>query len=832
MADVKLDFSKMKHVHSDDHFTTLRHSTDGHVIKLAHKSLSPENQNALKALSGIAKQAQQSDDADEMKHKMADGGPAINYDKMMALQKPFNPNAQATPTPQISPQAESLPQYNDSNRLEQAATRSKARTDQESKDWAAQNQPQQASQPMPTPGGNVVQTKSIAPQAPIQVDDNGNPMAEGGSVEKERALDYKGMKNEIKSLPRGPSTTLNYKDLKKEYTEKNRKPLAVGGPATESHPGEETCMHCGGPIQNFDEGGQAQPPANLDPNSTNPVQGVTTDIPAMANNVKPDSNLTPDQQRTREIYNQSVSKPANRAKFGTPTDPGQFPADGGAPANFNSGTWQQAAQAETQEKAQNAAQATQQQQATIADNQARVQAGLDPLPIPNVPNGPQVPGSPMNPPTPNVINPTGAPIQDGPSQDMGMGNMAAMSGQGYMNSMLGTMGMGAAQSNLAQQQAKIQNTYAQADANVLNNYKQSSDDINGEMDAVRNDIAESHITPENYWTGDKDGNGSHSKIASAIGMIVAGFNPTNKPNAAIDFLKNQMDMNLNAQVYEMGKKQNVLTSLQNKFKNMRDTMDFTRLVNAQMAQSQLAKAASQAAGGPNGMAAMAAQQAIGKLQMDYAPIQQRLNMSQAMMKMANSPSGDPDMDVAQATKMARYATALGDTQTAKQWQDATVPGVGVTKNLASVPDAVKSQIVSHKTVNDTMNMALELAKQPIPTNPAEYAKYQARTATIQGQLIGAVKQAQHDGVYKPTEAEFLTSQIGSGPGSIFRSLSAIPKIEELQNAKQAEYNNLLQTNNLPVRQLPRTNMQQEQTKTVNGVTYKRGPNGEAVKVSQ
>lgn len=818
MANIKLDFSKMKHVHSDNNFTTLRHASDGNTIKLAHKSLTPENQKALQALSGIAQQATTDKENDEENHKgvmMAGGGDTAHIQN---VQKYGVDQANKMQAAQLA--ADNYAPVSSTNNQAGIASQQEAI----SKQYAVREAARQASQPAaPTPEDQGY--SHIASSQPMQTP-GGNTvpgMAEGGSIEKERALNYKDIKNESRSLPKGPSSTLNYKDLKKEYTEKNRKPLAEGG-----HPGDETCMHCGGPIQKYADG---TPDTPVEPDIASKVVPQVTDPMQMQGQpMDKQSDLTSDQQRTREIYNQSVSKPANRAKFGTPTDPGQFQDDGSAPTNFDTKTWQQAAQAETQEKAANAAQAVQAQQQAIQRNQALVAAGLPPEPIPNVPNGPQVPGSPMNPPTPNVINPTGQPIQDGPPQDMGMGNMQTLMDEGFNNQSLGTTGMGEAQAKLAEQQSKIQNTYTQAESNVLNNYKQSADDITGEMSNIQNDIANSHITPENYWTGDKDGNGSHSKIASAIGMIIAGFNPTNKPNAAIDFLKNQMEMNLHGQIQEMGKKQNMLSTLQNKFKNMRDTMDFARLTNAQMAQSQLAKAAADATGGPNGMAANAAQQAMGKLQMDYAPIQQRLNMSQAMMRMASQPSGDPDMDVAQATKMARYATAMGDTGTAKQWQDATVPGVGVTKNLAPVPEAVKSQIVAHKTVNDTMNMALELAKQPIPANPIEYAKYQARANTIQGQLIGAIKQAQHDGVYKESEAKFLTDQIGEGSGSVFRSMSAIPKIEELQNVKQSEYNNLLQTNNLPTRQLPRTNMQADQTKTVNGVTYRRGPKGEAIPV--
>jgi len=789
MANIKLDFSKMRHVKSDKDTTTLKHKTDGHEITLVHKALSPDNQQRLMALAGIAKSAATPQEADQMAHKMATGGTA--------------------PTQHIS-EVESKGVDAASALQNQRITDSSSAPVDPNEDAKYQAMMQHLAQPSPTPGPA--------------------PQAKGGEIKKtENTLDY----SKIKKKPYGGDTqsTIDYSGFKEDQRKKDLddkyKKYAEGGST-------ETCMACGGsmrkayatsdqPVSQDDSAPEV--PTNLDPKSA----GVPTSVPNYRDPQQaakePFKDENSETARTKEVYNRMVSNVVPKGMT-APISLAQFHGDQ-PPAQFNGQTYMNAQKEVQNEQAMNAAAVSGQQQNIIKENQARIAAGLAPLPIPDIPNGPQVPGTPENPPQPNAINPSGQPVD---TADDATQNMLALSNKGFQNQMAGIKGTAQAQEAQAAANSQIYDTQAKAEQNILNNYQDAYHSIDGEMDAIRNDIANNHISPEQYWTGDKDGNGSHSKIATGIGMILAGFNPTNRPNAAIDFLKFNMEQNLKAQVQEMSKKQNVLTSLQNKFHNMRDTMDFARLTNAQMAIAQLGKAAANATGGPNGLAANAAKQAQGVLQVQYAPLQQRIAMSQTMMHMAAQPTGDPDMEVAQATKMARYATALGDTQMAKQWQDATVPGVGVTRNLAPVPDAVKTQIATHKTVSDIMNQALEIAKQPIPTNPTEYAKYEARASTLQGQLIGMVKQAQHDGVYKPSEAEFLTSQIGGSPGSVFRSLSAIPKIQELQEVKQNEYNNLLQTYNLPTRQLPRANTAPEQTKTVNGVTYKRGPNGEAIRV--
>ena len=98
-----------------------------------------------------------------------------------------------------------------------------------------------------------------------------------------------------------------------------------------------------------------------------------------------------------------------------------------------------------------------------------------------------------------------------------------------------------------------------------------------------------------------------------------------------------------------------------------------------------------------------------------------------------------------------------------------------------------------------MNRSLEFSRQHRGTlNPALLAQ----AATIQNQLIGVIKQAQHDGVYKPSEAEFLLDQIGGSPASFVANWSSVPKIKQLQQIKQQEYNNLTGSVGIKPQQLP------------------------------
>ena len=391
--------------------------------------------------------------------------------------------------------------------------------------------------------------------------------------------------------------------------------------------------------------------------------------------------------------------------------------------------------------------------------------------------------------------------------------------QGYQQQIAGMTQEAQAKGQLGQQQANQieQNLNAQNAARAA--FQQSFQALDNERQGIMNDIQEGHINPEQFWIGDKDGNGGHSKIMTGLGIILAGFNPTNNPNAALNFLKFQMEQNLQAQAKNLDSKNNLLMANIQQFGNLRDAADMTRLQQADILQNQMLMAAGKAA---TPMARAEMLQKAGQLEMNYAPLRQQFAMRQAMMKMANS--NNPS-DMAGIDHMINYMS-LTNPEMAKQYKEAYVPGVGLSRSLQPIPDNVRSQIVSTKQVNDLMNRSLDFsAAHHGSLDP----KTRAAASTIQNQLIGVIKQAQHDGVYKPSEAEFLLSQIGGSPASFMANFSSVPKIKELQQIKNQEYNELLKAHNLPQQQLPQS-QGRPQYKTVNGVRYMRGPNGEAIPV--
>lgn len=548
-------------------------------------------------------------------------------------------------------------------------------------------------------------------------------------------------------------------------------------------------------------------------------------------------------KRKMEIYN-SLSSPRphmGASDFSSPNDPNPnaFGPDGQPPQNFDPDTAAKAEQYYAQQQNDVAAQAAGQQQQTIQQNAVKAKWGIPTDPVPDVPQGPQVPGSPGNMPQPGPDK-LQMPADQGQAQGQNgdpVANYAGNMSRGFDMQEAAQRGMGVEAGVQAQREQQVLKQNIDQQQLIQQDYKSNYDALEGERQAAVQDIRDGYISPEKYWKGDPStGDGGHSKIAAGIGMILAGFNPTNNPNAAIGFLKFQMEQNLNAQAKNLQARDNILAHNIQQFGNVKDAANFNRVINMEMLQNQLGLAAAQSKGQ---MAKLNAQNAIGQLEREKAPLLMGISMNATMGKLAQqmgnpANKGNPTGAYEQGLAMMKR---VGSPQ-AKIYEDALIPGVGVSKGLTPIPDGVKNQAIAYKNTNDTMNMTLDFARQyggknaiNMLKNPAQKAQVMAQAQVLQSQLIGQIKQAQHDGVYKESEANYLLGQVGGRPDSFLANFSSVPKLQELQKVKQAEYSNLLGTYGIHDQALP-TQQAAPQYKTVNGVRYQRGPNGQAIPVKQ
>lgn len=628
---------------------------------------------------------------------------------------------------------------------------------------------------------------------------SGGKMADGGDVTETPNLE-------------APNTSMTVPQAAREEQQKAMKKDAEWKKPTES----DTIKR--GEVRHFAEGDlvttTSAPNMSVDPNAP---QVPPPEVPEPP---KVDDALA----EKRQMYNSFMADQSSGGRFRASAQdpaPKMFGPNGEAPAAFDAKAWDYISNQFERAQQEKLSQSTAAANSAVDENASRQAAGLPPIPVPTVPGSlPQA--------NPQAAQPMAQPTQEPvPQAQDATADYAGMLKSGFNKEMQGISETAKAQGALGEAQAGIYNTKAQNDQVAVDNFKQQYQALDKERNDIISDIKEGYISPDKYWTGDKDGNGGHSKIMTGIGMILAGFNPTSNPNAATNFLKFQMEQNLNAQARNLGAKESLLSHNLRQFGNLRDAADMTRVQQNDMLIHQLGAAASTA---QTPLAKAAALQAQGRLMKETAPMFMQLSMNQAMMKMAqqangqsNQPGKNPTGAVEAMLPMMRQFAP----DRAKEWETRIVPGVGV--GVTPVPEAARTQIVASKNVNDLFNKTMAMAQQPIPKNPVEYAKFHNMATTLQQQLIGSIKQAQHDGVYKESEADFLLKQIGKDPSSVFRAVNTIPKIKELQAIKQAEYSNLLNTYGIRGQSLPQA-AAAPQYKTVNGVKYMRGPNGQAVPV--
>lgn len=395
--------------------------------------------------------------------------------------------------------------------------------------------------------------------------------------------------------------------------------------------------------------------------------------------------------------------------------------------------------------------------------------------------GISLPGNPMTEPTapqpdPNAPAPGIAPegLSAAPTQGIApvmSSEQEVMNASGHQMQVDAQRGQQKALSDQAVANQKALEADAAARSDLMQKYQENLSHIDTEVNALKEDIANSHIDPNQYWSGDKDGNGGHSKIAAGIGMILAGFNPTNRPNAAIDFLQKQMDANIDSQKANLQSKHNLLGAFQKQYGDLNQATTMMRLTMNDQLQNQLGIAAAKAA---SPLAKAAADNAIGQLKQKYAVDAQKFATQRTIAQLTATVKQDP-------SKMDAYLNALevADPAKAKEMRGRAVPGIG----FANTPEdakEIKEMGAGVKSAKAGISQLKELMKVPFKSvRPDTIAK----ANTIQQTLVGALR--------LPLTGPGAMSE---GEREMLKDIIANPtKIFSLDSSNQIKLDNLAST---------------------------------------
>lgn len=514
------------------------------------------------------------------------------------------------------------------------------------------------------------------------------------------------------------------------------------------------------------------------------LDDITPDVmsmPAMDKKSREDMDAKKERERS---YNFSVAD-QQLDPTGMPVNEGAyfdkaFGPQGEAPKDFQPDVYRNVMeqQADKAQDAQMQSVISAQQQADKirSDNEARIAAGLEPLPVPDVPglSGAPAPEQAQAP-------------QQMPQVSPGQDPMAMLQG-GYNKQVAGINAQAKAQGELGDQQAKILQDQQVADQQAMKAYDETRTKLQTERDALLADIQDGQINPDKFWTGDaKTGNGGHSKIAAGIGMILAGFNPTNSPNAVINYLKFQMEQNLQAQAKNLSSKENLLAANLQQFGELRSAMEMTRIMQNDILANQLQTAAAKAA---TPMAKAAALQAAGKLQADNAAHADKFYKAQTIRNIENVVRQDPSK-----TKALISALRAVDPERAKEMEQREVPGLGFASSLEGAKDLREMQATA-KTVKSDVKRLQDILKT---TGKSLSPTLRAEADSIRTRLIGRLRVPMTGpGAMSEGERELLMGLIPDVTSMTSLDARSAVRLKSLEKSVLDSYRNMATANGLAV----------------------------------
>lgn len=558
--------------------------------------------------------------------------------------------------------------------------------------------------------------------------------------------------------------------------------------------GGEICHACGGPIHKMAEGG----PTDTYDFSQRPI--VDTDIGSMPQ-PSPEEIQESKQKQARQVYAQQLARNYGQAEAtmnGTDQvnpaiPPEKLPGPNGEPPqDIDANASMQAKVALEQKQADDAKhKAAAEQQNYIKTQQANEGAAMMGFPQKPLLGGPATDSRAAMAPEPSKPS---LPFPQASPSDSMQGPEAGIAA-GFNTQIQGLQGQAKAMGALGEQQAAVHQERIKSQQQAMETFQHSYQELEKERQAHMQDIRDGFVNPDNYWKGDpKTGAGGHSKIMAGIGMILAGFNPTSSPNAAVNFLQHQMDQNIDAQKANLGARQNLLSANLRQFGNLKDATDMTRIMQNDVVTHMLEANAAKAQGGPNGLAANAAKQAIGPIMRESAQLQFQMGLRHSMMKLSSGQAGDPS-NTAAAEQMVNMLYQYNP-EMAKQYAGRIVPGIGVSSSQV-IPQEVRTQMLGRKNFDQMLNKYLAFAQSH---SGSFNQKTEAEGKALAAELQGAYRQASNGGVFKEGEQKFIEKLIPEDPTQLFGSFRTNPKIKELIQSNHDQLNQLKAGYGMPVQQ--------------------------------
>lgn len=328
-----------------------------------------------------------------------------------------------------------------------------------------------------------------------------------------------------------------------------------------------------------------------------------------------------------------------------------------------------------------------------------------------------------------------------------------------------------------QEAASLQNSnnYMQ---HIYNTGRDHMDKVQGEIDAVVDDINNNHIDP-NHYIGSTDTAG---KLATGIGLLLSGFGSglTHGPNMAMEFLNKQIERDIDAQKSELGKKENLVSAYMRQYGNIKDSTSMAMATQGRLLENQLMQAASTA---KDPIAQARALQAAGEIHQKYAQIPVQVAKNQALIQLTQQASGQP----AKGTQLLRMLQ-VSDPEAAKEWSKKAISdGKGGTEfSTHDVTPEDRSRFESLNLLDTNAKDLLRGLQNKSSWSLKDRAIMEQKAIALQS----AVREGQLNTVYKKGEQPLLDKAVSENPISwTSRILGTEPaKLQELIEGNQRALN--------------------------------------------
>jgi hypothetical protein len=372
-------------------------------------------------------------------------------------------------------------------------------------------------------------------------------------------------------------------------------------------------------------------------------------------------------------------------------------------------------------------------------------------------------------------------------------------------------------------------------------YQQKLFDVNQFMhdqsQKFYSDVDQGHIQPKtmNQLFHDKNLPG---KIGTIFGLIVAGAGAglTHQDNSLLTLMQKQIDNDLQAQERNQANRQNLMSINGQNLMRMVDAGQIGMNIRQMQIEQSRDQAnyylynqlAQQAANITNPQQATKAAQTLALLkpamEADKASAFAKAAGANALGQMLQtSGTGNAGTGVLMKSGLAGPEAA----RAREDIESKTVPGYGMA--TMPVPKDTRDTLANLDRFDTSLDHLKSLIGQHAGT--VDWTKYpEADTAAREAQqAYTAVRGSVPSYAGDEQLNKIITG--GKNPLNIISYLKGNPgRIDEIKKANSIQRNSITTMAGLPTKKTPSTSQSQPKIKVVNGVRYKRGPNGEAIRI--